>query len=263
MMGYLEAIVADRRRDIRGERELVALETLQEMALEREQPRNFEAAIRNGREAIIAEIKRRSPSAGTIDSGCDAAAVAAEFESGGANALSVVTEPRSFGGSFLDLTRARKESRLPVLCKDFIVDDFHLWKAAAFGADAVLLIVAILDDARLQGLLNLSSALKVAALVEVHDELEARRAIELGARVIGINNRDLQTFRVDLNNVPRVCAVIPNGLTIVAESGYTTAEQVQSAVRCGAHAVLVGDYVMRSANRAEAVHSLRAELCSK
>jgi indole-3-glycerol phosphate synthase len=263
MIGYLEAIVTDRRRDIRDERELVAVETLQEMALERGKPRNFEAAIHNGPEAIIAEIKRRSPSAGAIDPGCDIAKVAGEFESGGAAALSVVTEPRRFGGTFLDLARARRESTLPVLCKDFIVDDFHLWKAAAFGADAVLLIAAILDDARLQGLLGLASALNVAALVEVHDELEAQRAIHLGATIIGINNRDLQTFRVDLETVPRVCAVIPSDLTIVAESGYKTADQVQSAARCGAHAVLVGEYLMRSANRAEAIRSLRATLCSK
>jgi indole-3-glycerol phosphate synthase len=257
-MGYLSAIMDERRRDIRAERELVPLETLQEMALERNDYRDFGSALHCGRPAIIAEIKRRSPSAGPIAPRCDVAEVAADFERGGAAAISVLTESRRFGGTFLDLTRVRRACSLPVLCKDFIVDDFHLWKAVAFGADAVLLIAAMLDDARLHTLLALSAVLHVAAVVEVHDEVEAARAVSLGSEIVGINNRHLQTFQVDVGTAQRLCAVIPEGLLIVAESGYTTAEQLHEVACRGAHGVLVGEHLMRDPHRADAVRRLRA-----
>jgi indole-3-glycerol phosphate synthase len=262
LIGRLDAIAADRRCDMRRERELVALETLQQMALERSGARDFAASIRHRAPAIIAEIKRRSPSAGPIDVRCDATEAARQYEQGGAAAVSVVTEPRCFGGTFLDLARARRGCALPVLCKDFITCDFHLWKAAAFGADAVLLIAAILDDRALGALLTLAAAIGIAAVVEVHDQTEALRAGAAGAGIVGINNRNLKTFEVDLQTTPRVRGMIPDGTLVIAESGYRNTADIQSAAACGVHAILVGEHLLRSGERMQAVRALVEAACS-
>jgi indole-3-glycerol phosphate synthase len=260
---HLESIAAVRRCDISGERELVPLEMLQQMALERDDRRDFAAALRAGAPAIVAEIKRASPTAGVIDLDCDPTAAAAAFARGGAAALSVLTEPRCFQGSFLDLSRARKACRLPVMCKDFITCDFHVWKAAAFGADAVLLIAALLDDRRLAALVTLAHLLRLAAVVEVHDEAEAARACASPCDVIGVNNRDLQTFRVDLTTALRLCPALPRDRVVLAESGYVSAAQVREVAAAGAGAVLVGESLMRSRDRAAAVGTLRSVVCSR
>jgi indole-3-glycerol phosphate synthase len=262
LIGRLDAIAADRRCHMRRERELVALETLQQMALERTDVRDFAASIRHRAPAIIAEVKRRSPSAGPIDARCDAAQAARQYEDGGAAAVSVVTEPRCFGGTFLDLARVRRACALPVLCKDFITCDFHLWKAAAFGADAVLLIAAILDDRGLRELLALAAVIGIAAVVEVHDQGEALRANAAAAAIVGINNRNLRTFEVDLQTTPRVRSVIPEGTLVIAESGYRNAADVQSAAACGVHAILVGEHLLRSGERMGAVRTLVEAACS-
>jgi indole-3-glycerol phosphate synthase len=256
-MSYLDAIVSQRRRDIRSEKRFVPLETLQAMVAERSDVRGFEEALRHDAPVIIAEIKRASPSAGAIDARCDPAEVAVAFERGGAAALSVLTEPRQFHGSFADLCSARGAVGLPVLCKDFVVDDFQVWKAAAFGADAVLLIVAVLDEERLGELLKLTVGLGLAALVEVHTEEEAARAVQLGARIIGINNRDLETFEVDAACALRIRSGIPADCIVIAESGYGTPAQVQAAMQGGIQAFLVGEALMRACNRSKAVRDLR------
>jgi indole-3-glycerol phosphate synthase len=256
-VNYLDSIVDVRRRDIAAEKQFVPLETLQEMAVARCDVRDFAAALQRGSPAIIAEIKRASPSAGPICPDCDVAQVAASFECGGAAGLSVLTEPRKFRGSFADLRSGRSAVALPVLCKDFVVDDFQIWKAAAFGADAVLLIVAALGDRNLRCFVQLSEDLGMTPLVEVHDEIEATRALAAGARVIGINNRQLKTFEVDMTTAPRVRASMPEGAIVVAESGYRDCEQLRAAAAAGIAAVLVGESLMRAADRAEAVRSLR------
>ncbi len=264
MIGLLAAIVTDRRQDIAAERTFLPLVALQEMALDRKDHRDFAGALRTGDDiAVIAEIKRSSPSAGAIALHCDPAHAASEFERAGAAALSVLTEPRRFRGSFRDLGAARRACGLPVLCKDFFLDEYQVWKAAAFGADAVLLIAAILEAAPLRSLLELAHALGMAAMVEAHDEAQARRALEAGARIIGLNNRDLTTFAVDLEVAPRVCRSIPMGPTIVAESGYRNAADIARIATCGAHAVLVGEWFMRASDRAGAVRSLRSTVCSR
>lgn len=259
-MNYLDAIVADRARDIAEEKRFASLETLQELAAKRSDVRDFASAARSGSPAIIAEIKRASPSAGPISPGCDAAAAAVEYERGGAAAISVLTEPRRFLGSLADLRRARAAVSLPVLCKDFVVDDFQIWKASAMGADAILLIVAALKDKTLMRFLELCDTLGIAALVEVHDADEALRARSAGARIIGINNRQLQTFSVDMQTAVRVRETIPAEYTVVAESGYREAEQVREAAAAGINAVLIGERFMRAADRAGAIRGLREML---
>ncbi|HXW52095.1 MAG TPA: indole-3-glycerol phosphate synthase TrpC [Candidatus Acidoferrales bacterium] len=262
MSALLAAIVADRKADLASDRNFLPLVALQEMALERSDKRDFTAALRAHIPAVIAEIKRASPSAGWIDRHCDSAQAARIFARAGAAALSVVTEPRRFGGSFRDLGAARRASGLPVLCKDFIVEDYQIWKAAAFGADAVLLIAALLDATSLRALLELAASLRMASLVEVHDEAEVLMAQRAGATLIGINNRDLRTFAVDLGIAPRVCPSVGAGATIVAESGYRTPEDVARVIRAGAHAVLVGECFMRTADRFSAVQQLVGASCS-
>ena len=256
-MRYLDAILADRYVDIKAEKRLVPVEILQAMVAERTEHRDFAAALRRERPAIIAEIKRASPSAGLISPRCDPATIAVAFQRGGAVALSVLTEPKRFRGSFADLCAARAAVPLPVLCKDFVVDDFQIWKAAAFGADSLLLIVAALDDARLHAFLRLLTDLRLQALVEVHDEAEATRAVAAGAHIIGINNRDLASFTVDAATAERVRAVIPAGLLVVGESGYGSPAQVAHGLDAGLDGFLVGESLMRSDDKAAALRALR------
>jgi indole-3-glycerol phosphate synthase len=256
---HLHMIAAQRRKDIATEKRFVTLQTFAAMVARREDTRDLCAAVRAVRPAIIAEIKRASPSAGRfVSAGVSAGSIAAQYELGGASAISVLTESRQFHGSFADLRDARAASSLPILCKDLVVDELQIWKAAAFGADAVLLIIALLTRARLRAFLKLSTQLHLNALVEVHNEDEARIAVAAGAAMIGINNRNLHNFTVNRANAIRVRRCIPTGIVVVAESGYQSAGEVEAAAAGGIDAVLVGEALMRSADRVGAVRDLCA-----
>ena len=208
--------------------------------------------------AVIAEFKRRSPSAGTVREGADVNAVVRAYERGGAVAVSVLTEGPSFGGSLEDLRRARRACRLPILRKDFIIDPYQLHEARAAGADAVLLIVAALRDAEIASLQLAARELGLDVLIEVHDQAELGRALEVGAEVIGINNRDLRDFTVDVQRTSQLIGEVPAGTTVVAESGITTAEQVRALEQRGVDAVLVGESLMRAPDPEAALLALRA-----
>jgi indole-3-glycerol phosphate synthase len=209
--------------------------------------RPFAGALeRRGEVSVIAEFKRRSPSAGEIGGG-DPAEVARAYAAGGAAALSVLTDREYFGGSLSDLVAARSAATLPILRKDFVLDELQIWEARAAGADAVLLIVRILEDARLAGLLDLARELRMGALVEVHDEPELERALGAGAAVIGVNNRDLDTFRTDLEVTTRLAPLVPGGRILVGESGIRDAGDVDRLGDTGVDAVLVGETLMRGA----------------
>jgi tryptophan synthase beta chain len=255
-MTYLDELLTMRRASVERAKAARPLADVRREALDRVERRDFEAALRAGAPAIVAEFKRASPSAGSIREAADPAAVAAAYERGGAAALSVLTEPERFGGSFDDLRAARAATGLPVLCKDFVVDEYQVWEAAARGADAVLLIVAALDDAQLRQLSGVAARLRIAALVEAHDGDEIASAVGAGARIIGVNNRDLQTFEVDLTTALRLRERIPAGVIAVAESGYKTAADVTACARAGYHAVLAGEALMREADQEEAVRRL-------
>ncbi len=257
-MTYLDDILARRRRAVAAMKAAAPFDALRARALARADQRDFAAALRAVRPALIAEFKRASPSAGTIAGEADPATVAAAYERGGAAAISVLTEPERFNGSFGDLQAARAAASLPVLCKDFVVEEFQVWEAAAQGADALLLIVAALDAASLTAYVALCARLRISALVEVHDPEEARRAVGAGARIVGVNNRDLRTFDVDLSTIATVRPAIPPGVLLVAESGYRTAAQIAACVRDGADAVLVGEALMREGDPAGALRALRA-----
>jgi indole-3-glycerol phosphate synthase len=209
--------------------------------------------------SVIAEFKRRSPSAGEIRPGSSVAEVVGAYEEAGASALSVLTEEENFGGSMADLREARATSSLPILRKDFTVDGYQVTEAAAAGADAVLLIVAALDDDELRDLDARARELGLDVLVEVHDAEELERAMEaIDPEIIGVNNRDLRDFTVDTTRTSKLMAAIPAGKVLVSESGITSADQIEELEQAGVDAVLVGERLMRAPDPAEALRELKS-----
>jgi indole-3-glycerol phosphate synthase len=209
---------------------------------------------------VIAECKRRSPSRGVLRAGYDPAAIAAGYERAGAAAISVLTEPGFFDGSLQHLEAVRAVVQIPVLRKDFIVHEYQLLEARASGADAVLLIVAALTDAELARLSKAAADLGLAALIEVHDVAECRRAIEAGAAIIGVNNRNLRTLQVDLNASREVAAVLPAGVTGVSESGLKTGADLHAMQALGYRAFLMGERFMIEADPGAALAGLVEDL---
>jgi indole-3-glycerol phosphate synthase len=245
-MSSLDELVAGALQDARRRQEEVPLETLRTRLSDREGARPFnEALVRPGL-SLIAEFKRRSPSAGELRSDVGVAETVRAYERGGAAALSILTEERRFGGSLHDLRAAREASELPILRKDFIVDPYQLYESAAAGADAILLIVAALEPDALYELLNEARALDLDALVEIHDERELDVALDVEADVLGINNRDLGDFSVDIERTYDLLADVPAGKTVVSESGFSTRDQLDELDRVGVDAVLIGETLMRA-----------------
>ena len=256
-MNTLEAIVDATRNDLRRRRKEVPLAELERRLDARGQDRPFsEALIRPG-VSVIAEHKRRSPSAGEIRPGSSVTEIVQAYERGGAAALSILTEPGYFGGSLDDLREARAASRLPILRKDFIVDPYQVYESAALGADALLLIVAAISKRELADLFAEARSLDLDVLVEVHDADELTCALEiLDADVIGINNRNLADFSVDTDRTFELLADVPAGKTVISESGFHDREQLDELERVGVDAVLVGESLMRSADPEAACRAL-------
>lgn len=220
-------------------------------------PRGFAAALsRPGEVRLLAEVKRRSPSAGDIRPGADPVEVARAYHDGGAAALSVLTDRDFFGGSLDALVRVREAVPLPVLRKDFVIDPVQLWEARAAGADAVLLIVRILSDAQLADLQGVARERGMDVLVEVHTAEEMERALAAGSTLVGVNNRDLSTFVTDLDLSIRLAAGVGPGVTLVAESGIRTAADVDRLGAAGFDAILVGESLMRQADLQAAAAAL-------
>ncbi len=269
-MNILDTIVEQKKREVAQlPTRLIAAGDLRDALLERGEKPDFLAALRKPRHgdiALIAEVKKASPSAGVICQDFDPARIAKEYEAAGASCLSVLTDEKFFQGSLDHLRQIRAAVKLPLLRKDFIIDERQLLEAVEWGADAILLIVAILTDTQLQKFHSLATEAGLAALVEVHDEAELERAVKIGANLIGVNNRDLKTFKVDLATTERLAAklnrrtgVAPvsdlkneNGdrqdacpTLLVAESGIRTRADVERLKQSGARAILVGESLMR------------------
>jgi len=256
MRTYLSGILAAHRAAAAADRRDVA--ALVAEARTRPAPRPFAAALAAGgdRLAVIAEVKRRSPSKGDLAPDLDPAEVAAAYQAGGAACLSVLTDVEFFGGSPADLAAARDAVDLPVLRKDFTVAPADVADARLMGADAVLLIVAALDDAELAELLRLAGELSLDALVEVHDEAELDRALAAGATLVGVNQRDLVTFAVDTARAERLAGAIPPGLVAVAESGVRDGADAARLAAAGYQAVLVGESLVTAPDRRAALTAL-------
>jgi indole-3-glycerol phosphate synthase len=256
-MNALERIVATTREEVRRRQRDTPVSELARLAAERSrEPRPFAAALARPGLSVIAEHKRRSPSAGVIREGVALEDVVEAYERGGAAALSILTEGPSFHGSLADLRSAQESSALPLLRKDFIVDSYQVAESLAAGADAILLIVAALTDAELSTLYASARAVGLAALVEVHDAAELERAVSVGAEIIGINNRDLTTLAVDTARTYALLAGVPAHATVVAESGFRTRAELDELERAGVHAVLVGEALMRSPDIESACRAL-------
>jgi indole-3-glycerol phosphate synthase len=255
-VSVLERIVEDTRGEVGRRREAMPLSRLEAALAERPEQRPFEEALLRPGISLVAEHKRRSPSAGTIREGATVENIVLAYERGGAAALSILTEPFHFAGSLDDLRAARSVTGLPVLRKDFIVDPYQLYESAAAGADAILLIVAALQPNTLYQLLQEARGLDLDALVEVHDERELEIALDVEADILGINNRDLADFSVDIERTYELLSDIPAGKTVVSESGFSSREQLDELERVGVDAVLIGETLMRSEDVEEACRRL-------
>lgn len=255
-MNLLREIVDHKRSEIETRKRRAALEVLQEAARARPAPAPFAPSLRAAPMGLVAEIKRRSPSAGWIRPEMDAAAAARAYRAGGAQAISVLVDERYFGGSEEDLRAVRVAVELPILYKEFVVDPWQVWHAASLGASAVLLIVAALTRGELAALYEECQAARVEALIEVHDEAELEAAGALGAACVGINNRDLRSLHVSLDTTLRLAAKVPPGATVISESGIRSPEDVRRLREAGVHAVLVGEHLLRHEDLTDAVRRL-------
>ena len=262
-MSVLDDIVAGVAEDLEARRRTVPLEQMQERARAAAPALDAFAAL-GGYDAartqlrVIAEVKRSSPSKGALADIADPAALASAYERGGAAVISVLTEERRFKGTLADLDAVRAAVGIPVLRKDFTVDEYQIWEARAHGADLVLLIVAALDDEQLRTFLDLTHELGMNALVETHTLEEVERAVALGARLIGINVRNLKTLDVDRSVFAALAGSIPAGPVVIAESGVRDAADVEHYAANGANAVLVGEALVRHASPAETISEFTA-----
>ncbi|MDG4832057.1 indole-3-glycerol phosphate synthase TrpC [Solwaraspora sp. WMMD1047] len=252
----LDEILAGVQEDVARRQEQVPLEQIRQLAAEAPPPLDAFAALRRPGVAVIAEVKRSSPSKGQLAEIADPAELAGEYAAGGARCISVLTEGRWFGGSLDDLAAVRAAVGVPVLRKDFVVSSYQVHEARAHGADLVLLIVAALEQNALVGLLERIESLGMTALVEVHTEEEADRALEAGARVIGVNARDLRTLEVDRSVFERIAPGLPNGVVKIAESGVRGPHDLIRYASAGADAVLVGEGLVTQKSPREAVAEL-------
>jgi indole-3-glycerol phosphate synthase len=261
MPATLEQIVAATRRRIEEARrsQPVAALTARERVYE---ARGFRAALERASQhgvAIIAELKKASPSKGVIRDKFPVARLAQELEAAGAAALSVLTEPEFFQGSLANLQEASQATAIPCLRKDFTIDEFQIAEARAYGADAILLIVAALDDATLRKLNSAARDFGIDVLCEVHDEREVERSVAVECEIIGVNSRDLKTFRIDPELPLRLAGQIPSGVLRVAESGLSTAAELRQLREAGYHAFLIGESLMRAESPGEALSRLMAD----
>ncbi len=246
MTTVLDTIVAGVREDLALRERRTSLSDVEQAVHVASPAIDADAVLRRPGLSLIAEVKRASPSKGELSDIPDPAALAAAYEAGGASAVSVLTEQRRFGGSLDDLDAVRAAVRVPVLRKDFVVTDYQVWEARAHGADLVLLIVAALTDGELSALLARVRELGMTSLVEVHDEVETQRAIDVGARVIGVNARNLKTLEIHPETFSRLRPLIPQGYVTVAESGIPDAATAAAYAEQGADAVLVGEALVRT-----------------
>jgi len=255
-VSVLDDILVGVREDLAVRQQARSLDRLKQCSAARPAALDGFTALRQPGVAVIAEVKRSSPSKGALAAIADPAALAQDYEAGGAAVISVLTERRRFGGSLADFDAVRGRVDVPLLRKDFVVSSYQVWEARAHGADLVLLIVAALEQNALVGLLERTESLGMTALVEVHDEAELARALDAGARVVGVNARDLRTLEVDRGVFGRLSPAIPEGVVKVAESGVRGPHDLLAYASVGADAVLVGEGVVVGGNPRQAVAEL-------
>lgn len=255
----LDEIVQVKRAEVARLRETTFLDAMREAALDAPPPRDFRGAIEGSPCAVIAEVKRTSPSKGRIRADFDHLAIAALYEANGAAAISVLTDERFFEGKMEYLSEIKGRVSLPLLRKDFIIDPYQVCQSRIIGADAILLIAAILDGPDLGNLIELAEELGLTPLVEVHCGEELERAVDAGAQVIGINNRNLQTFVTDLETTRELAPLVPEGRIVISESGIGGRGDIELLARSGVHGFLVGETLMRAPDVGRKLRELLGE----
>jgi indole-3-glycerol phosphate synthase len=254
---FLGRIVSHKRDELARAQQKLSLAALRQLAQTQAAPRDFRRALKTGENiAVIAELKKSSPTSGLLRDDFNPVMLAKSYAAHGAAALSILTDEKFFGGNLENLQKARSACALPILRKDFILNPYQIWEARAHGADAILLIAAMLDRSQLFELLFVAAEIGMQALVEVHNEAELDRALLVGANLIGINNRDLQTFEVTLETTERLSKLIPASCVRVAESGIKSRREVERIAACGVDAILVGSHLMQQADPGEALAEL-------
>lgn len=254
----LDELAESTRKRVAKKKEKISLEEIKEKALMMENTKDFpfEKALKKEGLSIIAEVKKASPSKGIIAADFPYLEIAKEYEASGIDAISCLTEPNYFKGSDKYLEEIAKEVKIPVLRKDFTVDPYMIYEAKTLGASAILLIAAILSDEELKEYYEVADSLGLSALFEAHDEEEVKRCLAQGARIVGVNNRNLKDFTVDINNSIRLRELIPEDVIYVSESGIKTPEDLKILKENGTDAVLIGEMFMRSENKKELIESL-------
>ena len=258
-VNILQTILSAKAKEVAAAQARVGIEQLEDLCEKASPPRPFFQALREQPIAIIAEVKRASPSAGVIRPGADPAQIAIEYTRGGAAAISCLTDEQFFDGHLSYIQKIRESVPLPVLRKDFLIDRYQVVEARAAGADAILLIVAALSKHRFTELLQEAGRWGMEVLVETHSETEAHFAVEQGASIIGVNHRNLSTFSIDMSLTAKLRPIVPKDTILVGESGIHTASDIIALARAGANAVLIGESLMRAPNVEQALAKLREE----
>lgn len=255
-MNLLKKIVEHKREEVQRQRKAVSMEFLKSHAATRATPPDFNSALRTAPMGLIAEIKRKSPSAGEIRPDLRAEHLAEQYAAAGAQAISILIDQTYFGGEESDFVMVRDTIEVPILYKEFVTCCWQIWHAASIGASAVLIIVAALTDRELERLIRCAATARMTPLVEVHTPAEMKRAARFGAPCIGINNRDLTTFEVSLDTTFQLLDHVPSGATVISESGIRRAEDVLKLKEAGVHGVLVGEHLLRQADVGAAIKEL-------
>lgn len=263
---FLDRIVITKKQEVELLKESVTIAAMEKRIAELPDCLGFELALSSGRNrsmGLIAEVKKASPSKGLIRDDFEPVRLAKAYEQAGADCISVLTDVQYFQGSNDYLTRVREAVRVPLLRKDFTIDPLQIYEARCIGADAILLIAAILTSAQLREYQAIARGIGLDVLIEVHDQEELERVLELQPTMVGINNRNLKTFVTDLRVTEKLVKLIPNGVTVVSESGISKAEEIDWLLSVGSHAVLVGEHFMRQPDVSAAVHGLMGAYTGK
>ena len=255
----LDDIIAKQKERIKKEKEEKSFDAVKREAKQSPLPENFvfEDSLKNKDFAFICEIKKASPSKGVIVENFPYIDIAKEYEKAGASAISVLTEPNFFKGNDKYLQEVARTVKIPVLRKDFIIDEYQIYQAKLIGAAAVLLICGVLEEKTLKSFLNTAKSLKLSCLVETHSQDEIKKALNVGAEIVGINNRDLKTFTVDINTSLKLRKYVPEDKIIISESGIKTAEDIKVLKQAGFNAALIGESMMRSKNKRQFISQLK------
>ena len=255
----LDKIIENKVLEVKASKQATALRIVRDLAETALPAKDFIDALRKDTVALIAEVKKASPSKGVLIENFDPLALAKTYAENGASAISVLTDEQFFQGKLDYLKLISDSATIPTLRKDFIIDPYQVYEARMVGASAVLLIVSALEDTQLSDLHSLINELGMSALVEVHNEAELERAMSINAPLIGVNNRDLKTFDVDLGTTERIAKLVPDSVTLIAESGLKSGTDVAKMGTIGAHAVLIGEGIVKSENIANAVHKFSSQ----